>query len=142
MKPRTIAEFEEAEARMILGRPMPRDLEEEERGWRLFWEQEASDMRTVLQALSDPAAVTMREITQQAAGMPAVRRIHDWFTDRKSLRQHSRIMDLVGYVAVRDPRAANGLWRVRCLGGARVVVYVKKTVADQLTAARGHSRGV
>jgi hypothetical protein len=56
-----------------------------------------------------------------------------WLDDRKNRRQIPHRMEAVGYVAVRNDGAKDGLWKV---GGARMAVYAKRELErrDQLAA--------
>jgi hypothetical protein len=56
-----------------------------------------------------------------------------WLDDRKNRRQIPHRMEAVGYVAVRNDGAKDGLWRV---GGARMAVYAKRELErrDQFAA--------
>jgi hypothetical protein len=63
-----------------------------------------------------------------------------WLDDRKNRRQIPHRMEAVGYVAVRNDGAKDGLWKV---GGARVAVYAKRELErrDQLAAVNHLASG-
>jgi hypothetical protein len=58
-----------------------------------------------------------------------------WLEDRKNRRQIPHRLEAVGYVAVRNDGAKDGLWKV---GGARMAVYAKRELErrDQLSAVK------
>ena len=58
----------------------------------------------------------------------------DWLKDRKTARQIPHRMEAVGYVAVRNPHAKDGLWKI---DGRRQAVYARSELPkrDQLLAA-------
>jgi hypothetical protein len=59
-----------------------------------------------------------------------------WLRDRRNSRQIPYRLESVGYVAVRNPAARDGLWRV---DGRRMVVYARQELSlrDRLKAAQG-----
>ncbi len=60
----------------------------------------------------------LSELVVEAAGDASV---HQLLTDKKSARQIPHRMSEVGYVALRNDAAHDGLWKV---GGKRQVIYV------------------
>jgi hypothetical protein len=102
-----------------------------------FWEivsaarpPEDAELADVLDQLSHPAAVTLREIANRAQGAFA-----DWLRDRKNSRLIPHRMEECGYVAVRNPAAKDGLWKV---GDNRQVIYASSELStrDRHQAAR------
>jgi hypothetical protein len=59
----------------------------------------------------------------------------EWLLDRRNSRQIPHRLESVGYVAVRNPDARDGLWRVE---DRRTVIYAKQSlsVRDRLKAAQ------
>jgi hypothetical protein len=58
-----------------------------------------------------------------------------WLEDRKNRRQIPHRMEAVGYVAVRNDTAKDGLWSV---GGVRMAIYARQKLSlrDQFAAAK------
>ena len=91
---------------------------------------EDAELADALDRLENPAAVTLDEI----AG-PGLSEFSAWLKDRKNPRQVPHRLETAGYVAVRNPTAKDGLWRV---DGRRQVVYARHDLAppDRLRAAQ------
>jgi hypothetical protein len=108
---------------------------------------EESELSTLLDAMSAcpgeaewPEAVTLAQLVaaerDRSGWIPENGSKNDfasWLDDRKNRRQIPHRMEAVGYVAVRNDGAKDGLWKV---GGARMAVYAKRELErrDQLTA--------
>ena len=90
---------------------------------------EDAELADALDRLESPPAVTLDEI----AG-PVLSEFAAWLKDRKNARQIPHRLEAAGYVAVRNPYAKDGLWRV---DGRRQVVYARHdlTLRDRLKAA-------
>ena len=91
---------------------------------------EDAELADALDRLDTPQAVTLDEI----AG-PYPSEFSAWLKDRKNARQIPHRLEAVGYVAVRNPSAKDGLWR---LEGRRQVVYARHDLSlrDRLEAAK------
>ena len=91
---------------------------------------EDAELSDALDRLDTPLAVTLDEI----AG-PGLSEFGAWLRDRKNARQIPHRLEAVGYVAVRNPHAKDGLWRI---AGRRQVVYARHDLSlrDRLQAAQ------
>ncbi|MBM4438215.1 MAG: hypothetical protein FJ029_13535, partial [Actinobacteria bacterium] len=91
---------------------------------------EDAELADALERLGNPAAVTLHDL----AG-PAQSAFSDWLKDRKNARIIPHRLEAAGYLAVRNPDAKDGLWRV---AGRRQVVYARHDLParDRLLAAR------
>jgi hypothetical protein len=111
---------------------------------------EESELATLLDAMSLcpgegewPDAVTLAQLVtaekQRSGEWNSDERdkngLASWLEDRKNRRQIPHRMEAVGYVAVRNDGAKDGLWKV---GGARMAVYAKRELErrDQLSAVK------
>ncbi|MDI3564950.1 primase-helicase family protein [Bradyrhizobium sp. Arg816] len=103
---------------------------------RAFWEMvdssrapEDAEMADALDALRRPDAVTLANVLVRAAPSFA-----EWLQDRRNRRKIPHRFEECGYVAVRNPSAADGYWVVN---GKRAPVYAKRELSarDQLSAA-------
>jgi hypothetical protein len=94
---------------------------------------ELVELGDVLDQLGRPAIVTFDSLTsiQSNAAPDFVL----WMRDRKNRRIIPRYLEANGYVAVSNPDAANGLWRV---DGKKQVLYgdARLAPAAQISAAR------
>jgi hypothetical protein len=92
---------------------------------------EDAELADVLEALGNPEAVTLGQISQSAIGTEAA----DWLSDRKNRRSIPHRMERCGYVPVRNPDADDGRWKLQ---DKRQVVYAnaKLSLRDQIAAAR------
>ncbi len=90
---------------------------------------EDAELADALERLCHPPAVTLDEI----AG-PISSEFGAWLKDRKNARQIPHRLEGAGYVAVRNPTAKDGLWRIH---ERRQVVYGRRdlTPRDRLKAA-------
>jgi len=102
-----------------------------------FWDMvdanrapEDAELADALDKLGRPDVTTLAEIVP-AAG-PS---FGDWLRERKNGRQIPHRLETAGYVAVRNPDAKDGLWRVE---GRRQVIYARQELSlrDRLAAAR------
>jgi hypothetical protein len=101
-----------------------------------FWEiaaasraPEDAELADVLERLCSPTTVTVQQLINRAP-----RAFADWLTDRKNSRQIPDRFEDCGYVAVRNPAATDGLWKV---DGKRQVIYglASLSLRDRLAAA-------
>jgi Family of unknown function (DUF5906) len=95
---------------------------------------ESGELRDVLDALRNPAALTLQALLDQAE----TDRMPDLVAelkDRKNRRALPHKLERVGYAPVRNPDAEDGLFRLR---GRRQSVYAKRSLAlaEQVRAAR------
>ena len=90
---------------------------------------EDAELADALDKLGRPNATTLAEIAREA-----VLGFAEWLRDRKNGRQIPHRLETAGYVAVRNPGAKDGLWRV---DGRRQVIYVRQelSILDRLEAA-------
>jgi Family of unknown function (DUF5906) len=106
-----------------------------------FWEivnsnrsSEDAELDDVLDKLGNPPVVTIAKITAEADEQS----FSWWLKDRKNRRLIPHRMESCGYVPVRNPNAADGLWKVPSGGtSARMVIYgrAELTPQEQLDAA-------
>jgi phage/plasmid primase-like uncharacterized protein len=106
-----------------------------------FWDivdanrsSEDSEFADVLDAMGNPAAMTIESIIAAAESMTGVATFVAWIRDRKSRRVIPHRMENCGYVPVRNSSAQDGLWRI---AGKRQVVYARSElpVHERLDAA-------
>ena len=90
---------------------------------------EDAELEDVLDALKNPAAVTVNDLCTYASDS-----FREWLRDRRNSRQIPHRLEGAGYVAVRNEGARSGLWVV---SGKRQVIYGRKELAicDRLAAA-------
>ena len=90
---------------------------------------EDAELADVLDRLGHPSALTLADL----AG-PVPSEFSAWLRDRKNAKLIPHRLEAAGYVAVRNPGATDGRWR---LDGRRQVVYARHELPlrDQLTAA-------
>jgi hypothetical protein len=84
---------------------------------------ENAGLADLLDQLNNPDAVTIARIidsTRDADGSPS--EFGEWLKDRCNRRKIPHRMEACGYVAVRNPDAKDGLWKI---SGARQAVYSK-----------------
>jgi hypothetical protein len=91
---------------------------------------EEAELYDALDHMNWPDATTLETIATLADAETAI-----WLRDRKIRRSIPHRLDKVGYVAVRNAGAADGLWSI---GRKRQAVYARKTlsVRDQIAAAQ------
>ena len=91
---------------------------------------EDAELADVLDILGNPDAVTLLQLIA-AASNPAT----EWLMDRKNRRAVPHRMERCGYVPVRNPDAADGLW---VINHKRQAVYAKSSLSikDRLSAVR------
>ena len=84
----------------------------------------------MLEALGNPDAVTLLQLIEKAQGGTT-----DWLMDRRNRRAIPHRMERCGYAPVRNPTAADGLWKLK---GGRQVIYARTTLShdEQVRAAR------
>jgi hypothetical protein len=84
---------------------------------------EEPELADVLDQLSNPAAVTLGRIQSKAEGDFA-----DWLKDRKNRQVIPHRLERCGYVPVRNPDAADGLWKI---ADRRQAVYAKSSLSPR-----------
>jgi phage/plasmid primase-like uncharacterized protein len=84
---------------------------------------EDAELADVLDAMDNPDVTTLTQIRASSACSTA---FEDWLKDTKNRRVIPHRMESCGYVALRNDRATDGLWKV---GGKRQVVYAKATLS-------------
>ena len=110
---------------------------------------EDAELADILDALDQPDAVTMAQITAEAdtprtgferALGGRVTDLGTWLQDRRNARQVPHRMEGAGYMRVDNPGSKDGVWKV---DGKRTVIYAKKELAHgaQIAAAKASSRG-
>jgi hypothetical protein len=78
---------------------------------------EDAELADLLDVLKRPIAVTLAELAAEAKGS-----IGEWLLDRRHRRSIPYRMERCKYVSLRNPRANDGLWKLK---DKRQVVYVK-----------------
>lgn len=98
---------------------------------------ENTEMADALDLLGRPNAVTLSSLIHAAEDDSTT--LAAWLKDRKNSRAIPHRLEECGYVAVRNPDASDGLWRV---SGKRCAIYAKKelSAADRLYAAQNLGR--
>ena len=99
---------------------------------------EDAELADVLDKMGNPDATTLIGITNVAGeGQTDEDRnsLHYWLSDRKNRRLVRHRLENVGYVAVHNPDAKDGLWK---RNGSRQVIYARAelSIADQIKAVR------
>lgn len=91
---------------------------------------EDAEIADTLEALGDPAAVTLDQLTFYAADS-----LKEFLTDRRNRRQIPHRLEAAGFMPIRNDTAKDGLFK---LDGRRQVIYVKRDLAprDQHLAVR------
>jgi hypothetical protein len=94
---------------------------------------EEGELRDVLDRLGNPQAVTLGQLAGAADAVDGG--LADWLRDRANRRTIPHRLGECGYVQVRNPDAASGLWVVR---SRREVVYASDSLSlsEQIAAAR------
>jgi hypothetical protein len=92
---------------------------------------EDADLADVLDTLGSPDAVTLTSIILHTEDQE----FRGWLVDRKNRRLIPHRFEQAGYVAVRNPYAKDGLWKIK---NKRQVVYAKAELStpDQIEAAQ------
>jgi hypothetical protein len=102
-----------------------------------FWEivdasraPEDAELADVIDKIDRPKTITLIQLAAHAT-----ERFADWLLDRKNSRSVPHRLEASGYVAVRNERAKDGLWKV---DGKRQVIYgdASLQVRDRIEAAR------
>jgi hypothetical protein len=91
---------------------------------------ETSELADAIDKLNEPDALTLNQLQTVARGDLA-----EWLADRKNRRTIPHRLESCDYVPVRNPDAADGLWKIQ---DRRQAIYTKRKLAlhDQLGAAR------
>jgi Family of unknown function (DUF5906) len=106
-----------------------------------FWEivdasraPEDAELADVIDEMGRPKIVTLNQLASRASAHFA-----DWLRDRKNSRSVPHRLETSGYVAVRNERAKDGLWKV---GGKRQVIYgdASLPLRDRIEAARDKAK--
>jgi hypothetical protein len=92
---------------------------------------EESELADILDALDNPDAVTIEQLTE--AALPHTE-FYDWICDRKNRRAIPHRLEECGYVPVRNTTQKQGLW---IIGGKRYSIYAKSdlSISAQIKAA-------
>jgi len=98
---------------------------------------EDSELADAIERAGNPDALTLEAVIANARAMQ-LDDLANELSDRKARRQVPHKMERVGYTAIRNPDANDGLWKV---AGRRQVVYGKADLPHnrQVRAARGLS---
>ena len=91
---------------------------------------EESELAGLIEELGSPDAITLRQLVKKANEMlqqygimtGANGNLAGWLLERKNQRVIPHKMEAAGYVAVRNPEAKDGRWKV---GSDRVVIYAR-----------------
>ncbi|WP_429568270.1 primase-helicase family protein [Paraburkholderia sp. JPY419] len=111
-----------------------------------FWQMvaageapESGEMRDVIERLGNPPALTITNVTDEAAEAKMFG-LRDELALRANRRSIPHRMERAGYSTVRNPNADDGLFKV---GGRRVAIYARSslTVAQRIAAAQKHTEG-
>jgi len=106
-----------------------------------FWEivdasraPEDAELADVIDEMGRPKIVTLNQLASRASAHFA-----DWLRDRKNSRSVPHRLETSGYVAVRNERAKDGLWKV---DGKRQVIYgdASLPLRDRIEAARDKAK--
>jgi hypothetical protein len=91
---------------------------------------EDAELADALEALGNKAAVTLTEVMTYAP----TEDFREWLQDRRNRRQIPHRLEAVGYGAVRNEAAEDGLWKV---ASKRQAVYARKSlcVRDRIVEA-------
>jgi len=84
---------------------------------------EDAELTDVIERLGNPNAVTLKQLVVAAKGEAA-----EWLMDRKNRRAIPHRLERRGYVAVKNPDAKDGLWKIN---GERQVVYAKANLSPK-----------
>jgi len=97
---------------------------------------EDAELADALDGLGWPDATTISEIT---SSLTCASTFADWIKDRRNSRKIPHRLEAVGYIAVHNDDAKDGLWKVF---NKRQTIYAKKdmTTRDRIVAARGLGR--
>ena len=92
---------------------------------------EDAELADALDGIGWPDATTISSI---AASITCSTTFADWIRERRNSRKIPHRLDAVGYIAVHNENAKDGLWKV---GGKRQGIYAKKdmTTRDRIAAA-------
>jgi hypothetical protein len=95
---------------------------------------ESGELRDVIEKLANPDAMTLARVIEKAEHL-GMHGLVDELRDRKALRTIPHKMERAGYVAVRNPDAEDGKFRIN---ERRTPVYARRTltVSEQIRAAR------
>lgn len=95
---------------------------------------ESSELRSVLEALGDPAATTLADISVKASQL-SLHALAAELPDRRGRARAAHMLDRVGYVSVRNPDAKDGRF-----GKTAVYARAALSIADRIKAAREFER--
>ncbi len=95
---------------------------------------ESGELRDVLEAMGNPSA-TYIDLMASRATSQLLNELAVELRDRKNRRSIPHKLERVGYVAVQNPDATDGLWRI---DGHRRVIYAQQRLSlpEQIRAAR------
>jgi hypothetical protein len=86
---------------------------------------EEGELQDILDKLGTPDAVTIEQIRNATTDIFERDSLWQWLRDRKNRKAVSHRLENCGYLAVNNPDADDGLWRI---SGRRQAVYAKKTL--------------
>ena len=91
---------------------------------------EDAELADVVDTLGNPDVNTIKQLIAAAKGATA-----EWLMERKNRRALPHRLERCGYIAVKNPEAKDGLWKLQ---GERQVVYAKASLspAEAIKAAR------
>jgi hypothetical protein len=91
---------------------------------------ENGELADVIDALGNPAALTLKKLVEKATGDAA-----EWLLERKNRRAIPHRLERCGYVSTRNPDAKDGLW---VINKVRQQVYAQDSLspAERLKAVR------
>jgi hypothetical protein len=84
---------------------------------------EDSELADRLDAMNKPEAVTVAQLIEKATGG-----ITEWLLDRRNRRALPHRLERCGYVAVRNPDAKDGIWKIQ---GTRQRIYARTSLAPR-----------
>ena len=91
---------------------------------------EDAELADVIDAMGNPDAMTVKQLIAAATGAVA-----EWLSERRSRRALPHRLERCGYVAVKNPDAKDGAWKMQ---GVRHWIYGRADLPPErrLTAAR------
>jgi hypothetical protein len=84
---------------------------------------EDSELADRLDAMNKPEAVTVGQLIEKATGA-----ITEWLLDRRNRRALPHRLERCGYVAVRNPDAKDGFWKIQ---GTRQRIYARTSLTPR-----------
>ncbi len=84
---------------------------------------EDAELSDLIEVLRTPTALTLSQLASAAGDT-----FKYWLEDRRNRRQIPHRLEAAGYAPIRNPNAADGLWKI---GGKRQVVYAGIELCDR-----------